>query len=220
MSRTDLRPHHSPHGELSRHLQRQTGMDMTTDNQPRPSATGDQRTRPPVIAAMALIGLVLLGGAVWVLTRNDDTIVDGNPVSEPRDQPAASAPAADTATVRVRIEKTEGIFVEGFEVGLRFETADGDVIHSALWSDIVNATKSPDIDAYYTTVFTQSVPAAPITVSAEANVGIGPAPSVPDLDGPLPCSVELDLAPGADQLLEVSFDDATNCLRPVEPESN
>ena len=58
---------------------------------------------------------------------------------------------ADTAagTIRVELEPVDGIFIEGFEIGLRFETPDGQVISSTLWTDHVQSLGEPDMDAYY-----------------------------------------------------------------------
>lgn len=116
-------------------------------------------------------------------------------------------------TVRVRIEPT-GRFIEGFEVGLRFETADGTVVASTLWSDFVESTGRTDIDAYYDSVLEQAVPAGVTTVRAEVAIGPAGPPTPPDLAGDLPCSVTVDLDPDQVADVEVRFDEPDgNCLQ-------
>ncbi len=118
----------------------------------------------------------------------------------------------NTGTITVRIEEVGGIFVEGFEVGLRFETGDGEVIATTLWSDFVNS--QPDGD-FYTSVLEQPVPAGDVVVLASANVGIGPPPEVPDVDGDLRCRLPVTVTVGGTAAIEVTFDDPDNCLRLV-----
>lgn len=115
--------------------------------------------------------------------------------------------------VHVQLEEVEGFFIEGFEVGLRFETASGEVIASTLWSDFVASTERTEIEAFYDSVLTQEVPAGTVRVGAEVNIGMGPGPSIPDLSGPLPCTLDVDVAPGEVVDVEVHFDGGTDCLR-------
>lgn len=126
---------------------------------------------------------------------------------------ATTSGSAGRGTIAVHIQEMDGVFVEGFEVGLRFETLDGDVIASTLWSDFVQAQGSESIEAYYDSVLEQDVPAGPVVVLASANVGIGPPPEVPDLDGDLRCQLQVEV-PADDQVdVEVTFDDPADCLR-------
>src|SRR5690606_32774361 len=119
---------------------------------------------------------------------------------------------AGSGHVNVRIEEIDGFFIEGFELGLRFETAGGELISSTLWTDFVQSTGNTDLEAFYDSVLMQAVPAGPIRVSAEANVGIGPPPSIPDLDGGLPCSVSFEVDPGEEVTVEVNFSGTDDCL--------
>jgi hypothetical protein len=118
-----------------------------------------------------------------------------------------------TGTVAVHIEELDGVFVEGFEVGLRFETPEGEVLGSTLWSDFVQTQQDDSLDAYYDSVFEQEVPAGSVVVLASVNVGIGPPPEVPDLDGPLRCRLEVEVPDGGRVDVEVRFDDPDACLR-------
>ena len=121
---------------------------------------------------------------------------------------------AATGTVAVHLEEVEGVFMEGFEVGLRFETPDGEVLGSTLWSDFVQSqSDEPTMEDHYTSVFEQEVPAGEIVVLAEANVGIGPPPEVPDLDGDLRCRLVVDVPDGATVDVEVTFSGDADCLR-------
>jgi len=102
-------------------------------------------------------------------------------------------PRGSTGTLAVHIEDVEGYFIEGFEVGLRFETAAGKVIASSLWSDFVPSLNRSDIDAYYDSVLEQPMPAGPVIVAATANVGEDPGPVIPDVEGDLRCRLEVDV---------------------------
>lgn len=118
---------------------------------------------------------------------------------------------ADTGTINVRLEQVDGVFIEGFEVGLRLETPDGEVLDSTLWSDFVAARGDTDISAYYDSVYTLDVPAGEVVVLASANVGIGPPPEVPDLDGDLRCRLVVDVPADSSVDVVVTFSD-DNCL--------
>jgi hypothetical protein len=118
-----------------------------------------------------------------------------------------------SGVVAVQLEEVGGFFVEGFEIGLRFETAGGDVIGSTLWSDYVQSLGAQDIEAYYDTVMEQVVPAGELVVLATVNVGIGPAPEVPDLDGDLDCRLGVEMPDGGRVEVEVSFGGGGDCLR-------
>lgn len=167
-----------------------------------------------LLAALVLTPALACGGeSDGAPTRPAAPIDPGAP------DPAPTAPpegADGSAVVTVRIEDVEGIFVEGFEVGLRFETGDGEVIESILWSEVVAAQGLSTPESFYETVFEQPVPPGEIVVLGEANVGAGPPPSVPDLDGELPCRVALELADGERAELEVRFDPADDCLRRLD----
>lgn len=118
-----------------------------------------------------------------------------------------------SGTVAVHIQEVDGVFIEGFEVGLRFETPDGDVIGSTLWSDFVESQGDASLDAYYDSVYEQEVPAGTVIVRASANVGIGPPPEVPDLDGDLRCRLEVEVPDAGRVDVEVTFDDPDDCLQ-------
>jgi hypothetical protein len=132
---------------------------------------------------------------------------------EPDTTSAPDESVSGMGTVAVHIEEIDGVFIEGFEVGLRFEAPEGNVVGSTLWSDFVDSQGDVSIDAYYDSVLEQEVPAGPVVIRASANVGIGPAPEVPDLDGALRCRLDVTV-PGAGRVdVEVTFDDPDDCLR-------
>ena len=114
----------------------------------------------------------------------------------------------------VRLEPVDGMFIEGFEVGLRFEDADGAVLDTVLWSDFVSSQDGAAAQDYYGSVLEQSVPAGPVVVLAAVNIGIGPPPETPDLDGELRCRLELEVPEGETVEVEVLFADE-DCLRAI-----
>jgi hypothetical protein len=120
------------------------------------------------------------------------------------------------AVVAVSLEPTEGFFVEGFEVGLRFSTGDGEVIAATLWSDdVAQQDEDPSIDAYYDHVAVQPVAAGTVVVEAQVNVGEGPPPATPDLDGPMDCRLEVQVPAGSVARVEVRFSYDDRCLVPL-----
>ena len=133
--------------------------------------------------------------------------------------PTTAAPVPGSTTdaapgvVAVRLEPVNGIFVEGFEVGLRFETAEGTVLASTLWSDFVRSHGDGTIDDHYTSVLEQPVPSGQIVVRATVNIGIGPAPEIPDLSEDLRCQLEVAVPPDGRVDVEVSFSGGPDCLR-------
>lgn len=129
------------------------------------------------------------------------------------DAVTTGGPDSGTGVIAVQLEELDGAFVEGFEVGLRFETLDGEVIGSTLWSDFVASMPDASLDAFYDSVLEQEVPAGTVVVLASANVGIGPPPEIPDLDGPLRCRLEVEVPQDGRVDVEVTFDDPDACLR-------
>ncbi len=120
--------------------------------------------------------------------------------------------STEQGVVAVRLQDVDGYFIEGFEIGLRFETATKEVIAATLWSDFVLSTGDDGIDAYYDSVLEQSVPAGTITILATANVGMGPGPVIPDPNGALDCRLTVEVPADGRIDVEVGFDDG-NCLR-------
>ena len=157
------------------------------------------------------VGWVLVAGLLVVAGCGDDGGAtageDGSPDT------TAAGGGAGTGTVTVRLEPVEGVFIEGFEVGLRFSTPDGQELDRTLWSEFVASTGTASIEAYYDSILEQPVPAGPIVVEAAVSVGAGPPPVTPDLDATeLPCRLEVDVPDGGRVDVEVSFD-ASGCLR-------
>lgn len=194
-----------------------TAEEVTGSSIPEPRPNDDRparRWRAAVAAAAAAILAVGAGAALW--DRDADRT----------ERVTAAAPDVDpdgaTAAIDVRLEPVNGIFTEGFEVGLRFETADGTEIASTLWSDAVPASNSTDVPDFYGFVLRQPVPAGePLVLRAEVTIGAAGGPAVPDLDGPLPCRLDLDLAEGTTAVVEVALGtrpaaDGAGCLRLVE----
>lgn len=139
---------------------------------------------------------------------------DGATVADATTETPAPSDAGDgPGTIAVRLEPVSGVFTEGFEVGLRFETTDGDTITSTLWSDFVQSRGAGSIDAYYDSVLEQEVPAGQVAVLATVNIGPGGPPEVPDLDGPLRCRLLVDVPADGRVEVEVSFSGDDDCLR-------
>jgi hypothetical protein len=117
-----------------------------------------------------------------------------------------------TGTVAVHLEETDAIFIEGFEVGLRFETAGGEVLDRRLWTQFVEGLGEESIDAFYDSVLEAEVPAGAVVVLAEVVLSIGGPIEPPDLDGDLACRLEVDVPDGGRVEVEVSFAGGPDCL--------
>ena len=127
------------------------------------------------------------------------------------DEPTSERDDAQTGIVNVGLAPVEGFFIEGFEVGLRFETSDGEVIDAMLWNDIVRSLDAPSVDDYYQHVHSQQVPAGEIVVLATVSIGAGPPPVVPDLRGPMQCQLAVEVPADGEVDVEVAFEQS-NCL--------
>jgi hypothetical protein len=158
------------------------------------------RTAPLVLALVAL-------GAVGACSDDDpDT---GDTTDQTTGETTAGDGRGGDATLAVRLEPTDAIFIEGFEVGLRFtDAASGDEIERVVWSEAAGAGDP------YTFVLDQPVSAGTIRVGADVNLGIGPGPEPPDLDADsLPCELDVEVGAGETVTVQVAFDDAADgCL--------
>ncbi len=179
----------------------------------RPSGSGWISDGPERRTRVILAGIVLTAAAVGavIMMRNDAS--DDSQTVTAAAGTAAGTSDGDTGTVRVQLEPVDGFFIEGFEVGLRFETADGEVIDSTLWSDHIASLDADRLEAYYESRLDQTVPAGPVVVRAEVTIGVGPPPSIPDLEGDLPCRLDLEVGPGEIATVEVSFAGGPECLK-------
>jgi hypothetical protein len=173
------------------------------------------RTNVTILGLAALVVLAACGSDDTGSRPVDEapSVTTGGTLPELADPPTTDSATAERGTINVRLESVEGVFIEGFEVGLRFETPDGDVIDSMLWTDFVNSLGEPDIDAYYTSVLEQPVPAGGVVVLATANVGAGPGPVVPDLDGELQCRLDVDVPADGSVDVVVTFSGTDDCLQ-------
>jgi hypothetical protein len=159
-----------------------------------------------LVLLLATAGLALTGCG-----DDDPSTVAGSP-----DETTTTTEASGTGTVAVSLEPVDGMFTEGFEIGLRFETADGEVIDKTLWTDFIQSlpeTASGGIDVYYDSVLEQPVPAGDVIVLASVAIGMGPGPVAPDLDGDLDCRLPVTVPADGRVEVEVSFDSsAGDCL--------
>ncbi len=157
------------------------------------------------LTTLTLAASLLLGACAATATTTTD---------EGSEEPMPTEPEA-TGTIAVQLEKLDGVLIEGFEAGLRFETLDGTTIAAVLWSDFVAAQGNPTLEDFYDSVLEQTVPAGQVVVLASLNVGIGPAPEVPDINGDLRCKLVVDVPADGQVDVQLSFDGSENCLSKV-----
>jgi hypothetical protein len=120
---------------------------------------------------------------------------------------------AEVGFVVVHLEPTDAIFIEGFEVGLRFDDPDtGEELKRAVWSELMGPGADP-----YAFFVEQPLRPGPVRLGVDVNIGIGPGPEPPDLDADrLPCELDLEVVAGETVEVEVGFDDSTaDCARLV-----
>lgn len=115
----------------------------------------------------------------------------------------------------IGLEEVEGVFIEGFEAGIRIEEPDGTVVASWLWTDVVEQFGDGSARAYYETVLEESVAAGTLVVLATVNVGIGPPPEIPDLTGEMDCRLKVDVPTDGQAVVEINFSGTSDCLRQV-----
>jgi len=154
-----------------------------------------------------LLILGLLTGALAACGTDNDTIGTTPDPTNPTTTTGAAG------TVAVHLEPVEGVFVEGFQIGLRFEIADGTLIASTLWTDFVRSLGEPTLQDFYDSVLEQPVPAGTVIVRAQVNVGAGPPPVTPDLDGDFACRLDIDVPADGRVEVEVGFSGYSDCLR-------
>jgi hypothetical protein len=99
------------------------------------------------------------------------------------------------ATLAVDMEPIEFVFIEGFDVTMRFYGPDGDLVAEREWSDAVAAGgPSDDLDDYYDFVLRQVVPAGTVRLVTWVRLSEG---------GP----IGPPAGPGCETVLDVAADD-------------
>ena len=128
------------------------------------------------------------------------------------DTPAETGGDRGTGTIAVAIEPVDGVLIEGFELGFRLESADGEVLDRVEWNLFVSGQGDVPIEAFYDSVYESEVPAGAVTVLAQVNVGIGPPPERVDPDGDLNCTLEVEVPAGGRAEVEVALQPEGDCL--------
>lgn len=185
----------------------ETGAEVASDDADAPSEEDDGDQTPPTTSTTAD------GDPPPSSTTTEDT-PGTDPTQASTSSTATDGEAASGApgTVTVQLEDVEGYLIEGFEIGLRFTSASGEVVAATLWSDHIADNGDGTLDAWYETDLVQAVPPGTALVEASVNVGMGPAPVTPDLTGPLRCRLPVEVPADGAVVIEVSFEQ-TGCLR-------
>lgn len=171
--------------------------------------------RSPSLLLFAFLALALVLGACGSDNDADTGIGSGDDADSDDGTEQPGGDAAGDGVVAVALEEVDGFFTEGFEVGLRFEQPDGTVLATHRWNDVVAESGDGSIEAFYETVLEQPVPAGDVVVLATVNLGIGPPPEVPDLDGEMDCRLAVAVPAGGRVQVEVDFSGTSDCLRQI-----
>ena len=130
-----------------------------------------------------------LAVGLFLLLRDDGSGGTATTADDPSDDPTAGRPAASgEGTLAVDLERIDGMFVEGFDVTLRFYGAGDDLLAEREWSKV-----APDGEGYYSYVHREPVPAGPVRLVSF--VRISPGGAVPPPEGP-GCETDVDIADG------------------------
>jgi hypothetical protein len=135
-----------------------------------------------LVAALAVLGVAV--GAV-LLTRDSS----GDDETSAADDPAGGG--TGEGTLAVDLEPVDGVFVEGFDVTLRFFGADDEMIAERDWSDV--AAGGTDPQSYYTYVHQEQVPAGSVRLVSYMRISPGGAIPPPQEPG---CETTVDVADG------------------------
>ena len=118
------------------------------------------------------------------------------------DAPLGSATA--TGTVLLRLEKMDGVLIEGFQLQVRLEDSTGHLLISSTWDDLVRDLKpDPGMDDSYRSVIRTSVPAGSFVFSTVMHPGMEP-------DQPT-CVTRGQVKPGGIATVTVKFWDRGGC---------
>ncbi len=156
-----------------------------------------------VVALLATATLLACSNDGRIATTSEDTIVQS--INTDINQA--------TGVVAVRLEQIQGFFIEGFEIGLRFETTESEVIATVLWSDFVRSQGNPQLGTYYDSVLEQPVPAGDVVVLATVNIGDATPPEIPDLYGDMQCRLEIQVPNQEKVEIELRFSGGNDCLQ-------
>jgi hypothetical protein len=111
-------------------------------------------------------------------------LFDGTVVAAQLD--GEGAVPAGQGTLAVDLEPLEGIFVEGFDVTLRFYDSADNLLAERDWSQSVSATATTtvpgDVDPYYTHVLREPAPAG--TLRLVTFMRVSPGGAIPPPEGP------------------------------------
>lgn len=95
------------------------------------------------------------------------------PISSPSGKPVGQPTAAAEGTVLLRLEKIQGMLVEGFQLKVRLEAPPGHEVMSSTWLDLLHQQKSqPARIDFYGTVIPTSVPAGPFVLETVMHPGM------------------------------------------------
>jgi hypothetical protein len=86
---------------------------------------------------------------------------------------AAQPVAAAKGTVLLRLEKIDGVLIEGFQLQVRLEAPQGQLLLSSTWADLVRGLHpKPTLIEHYDSVIRTSVPAGSFVLSTVMHPGM------------------------------------------------
>ena len=126
------------------------------------------------------------------------------PISSPSGKPAGSPTATADGRVLLRLEKIQGMLVEGFQLKVRLEAPPGHEVMSSTWLDLLHQQKpEPEKIDFYGTVIPISVPAGPFVLETVMHPGMEPAQPI--------CVSRGQVEPGGHATVTVKFQNEGGC---------
>jgi hypothetical protein len=108
------------------------------------------------------------------------------PLPLPPRPPVVAGAGADEGTLAVNLEPTDGVFIEGFDVTLRYYDVGGVEVESVEWHETV--PPNANAEQWYRHVHRQEVPAGAVTLKSWMRISPGgpiPPPSGPGCTTPV-----------------------------------
>jgi hypothetical protein len=153
------------------------------------------RPRPKNVRILRLVPLALI-----LLLCGCDSAAPGS-VAESSSKTTSASP---NGTVLLRLEKINGVLVEGFKLSVRLEAPPGHSVLTSTWMDLVHdLSPQPKITDWYDSVVRTSVPAGPFVFTTVMHPGM-------ENEQP-PCITRGQVQPGGVATVTVKFSDRGGC---------
>jgi hypothetical protein len=117
---------------------------------------------------------------------------------------ATTESAQGEGTIHVKLEEIGGVLIEGFKLDVLLEAPSGHPVVSSTWQQLVDEQHTtPDLDEYYDTVVTTTVPAGSFVLTTVMHPGMEPEQE--------PCVTSGQVGSGEAVTVTVKFSNQDGC---------